>query len=78
MISDPQYTDWWPFERRMLRRDQLVIERYDGTDGYQRRYSQRFVDAAVLDELAGALDARVGDDDRERIDAFLRASGFGS
>lgn len=33
---------------------------------------------AMLGELAGALDARVGDDDRERIDAFLRASGFGS
>lgn len=48
-MTPTQPPDWWPFERQMLRRDQLVIERYDGTDGYQRRYSQRFVDAAVRD-----------------------------
>lgn len=40
-------SDWWPFERRMLKREQLVVERYDGTDGYQRSFRQRFVDAAV-------------------------------
>jgi hypothetical protein len=41
--------NWWPYERLMLPRSALVIERYDGTDGYQRNYRQRFVDAAVRD-----------------------------
>ena len=44
-----RHQDWWPFERRMLPREQLMVERYDGTDGYQRDYRQRFVDAAVRD-----------------------------
>lgn len=67
--------DWWPFERRMLPRAALVVERYDGTDGYQRIYRQRFVDAAVrsfdpirFDSLKVALitDGRYFDPAREQ------------
>lgn len=46
-MTEPQTSDWWPYERRNLYREQLVVERYDGTDGYQRYYRQRFVDGAV-------------------------------
>lgn len=35
--------EWWPFVFRMIPLDQLEVERFDGTSGYQRSLSDVFV-----------------------------------
>lgn len=41
--------DWWPYEFQFVPRALLIVERFDGQDGFQREISDRFVDNQTKD-----------------------------
>jgi hypothetical protein len=40
-------TDWWPYEFRWVPMEDLIIERFDGTIGFQRWASEPFIQSGI-------------------------------